>query len=336
MSDDKSRAQKNADMLRYSMMSSERPLDALLPELSLQAPAIPKTTLHPRILELGPSEGDAWILALWSDPGSAQALHTQVKNLLEATLVAHLCRAPEAREALDRAPSSIQLLVFSTVAANIQTALRAFGFQHEAQGTIGGDRLQTLIQEGRTNGWQVPDQPVSVWTVRIHQPNDTDAISAIHRRVRERLEGDFWGNEPGRFSMAAASIFEQELDLKLMPDRAGLDAFESAIVPKNVINQIRWIPPILFQALCDFVGVVTAQLWKHNVEWALCEPDEGVFCPPPVFRVTRSDNKKQEHLGIAQHLMRWCVMPILPGEEIPSIYEWLESEFGTETNTTRH
>jgi hypothetical protein len=29
------------------------------------------------------------------------------------------------------------------------------------------------------------------------------------------------------------------------------------------------------------------------------------------------------------HLLRWCVMPILEGDEIPPLSEWLEFEFGS-------
>lgn len=328
MANPKSQAQKNADALRFSMMSSDRPLDSLLPELSKQAPALPKSPIHPRILELGPSEGDAWVLALWGDPGSAKAIHKDVKNLLEATLVAHLCQAPDAGDSLDQVPSRIILLAFSTVESGLAEALRAFGFRLDEQANIDGDRLETLRQEGISSGWNVPAQPVSVWSVRVNQPEATDPLIGIHQRLRERLRGDYWGNEPGAFSLSAAAIIQHELKQHIQPDKAGLDTFEKLLVRQDVLGEIRWIPPILFQALCDFIGVVTVQQWKHNVEWSLCEPEDGHFCPPPIFRVTRSDNKRQEHLNIGQHLMRWCIMPILPGEEIPSVWEWLDSEFG--------
>lgn len=334
MSNSKSNAQKNADALRFSLMSSDRPLDALLPELTFQAPAIAKSTLHPRILELGPSEGDAWVLALWSDPGSAQAIHNEVKKLLEATLLAHLCQSPDAGEALDRVPSRILLLAFSTVASNLAAALRAFGFRLDEHAQFDGDRLETLRQEGLSSGWEIPEKPVSIWSVRISQPQEGEPVYELHQRLRERLRGDFWGNEPGAFSLSAAAQIQHALGLRIQPDKAGLDTFEQAVARASHDGVIRWIPPVLFQALCDFVGVVTAAQWKHNVEWSLCEPDEGTFCPPPIFRVTRSDNKKQDHLAIGQHLMRWCVMPILDGEEIPSVWEWLEDEFGV--GPTRH
>ena len=336
MSNEKSRAQQNADALRYSMMSSDRPLDSLLPELSAQSPRVPRTALHSRILHLGPDEGDAWVLALWADPGSAMELHTQVRNLLEATLLAHLCQTAEAGEALDRAPATIQLLAFCDVPYDMQGALHAFGLKRQDNTSLNQERIDLLRKEGTDAGWTVPAQPSSTWSVAINQPDPDEPITQIHRQLRERLEGDFWGNEPGAFSLTAAAFIKKDLDINLSPDGDSLDQLEAILVRNHAEGEIRWIPPILFQALCDFIGVITAGQWKHNVEWSLCEPDDGTFAPPPIFRVTRSDNKRQEHLAIGQHLMRWCIMPRHAGEEIPSVREWLESEFALMGSALRH
>lgn len=328
MSDKRPSTQQKADALRLSLMSAERPLDALLPELSTQAPAMPKETLHPRILELGVSEGDAWVMALWADPGSPQAIHQQVRKLLEATLLANLCRAAEVGEALDRVPSSVRLLVFCTVQSGLPEALRAFGFQLDHGTPFGGDQLKALREEGLQAGWDVPAAPVSTWVAPIVQPatHGPELLVALHTRLRELINDDCWGNNPGAFSRCAANLIKQQVGLDIKATAEGMAEFEALVVQNETIGAIRWIPAMLFQSLCDFVGVIIQQLWGHKVEWALCEPEENGFGPPPVFRITKQDGTV-EHLGIGLHLLRWCVMPILPGEDVPTLLAWLESEF---------
>lgn len=330
MSDSTSSSKKNADALRFSLMSADRPLDALLPELSSQAPAMPKETLHPRILELGAAEGDAWVMALWADPGSPQAIHQQVQKLLEATLLANACRAADVGDALDRVPRSVRLLVFCTVQTGLPEALKAFGFQLDNALPFGGDQLKALREEGIQAGWDVPAVPVSTWIAPIHQPatHGPDVMVTVHRRLRALINDDCWGNNPGAFSRCAANLFREELDVDIKATAEGMAAFEALVVQNETIGAIRWIPALLFQSLCDFVGVIIQQVWGHKVEWSMCEPEDDGFGPPPVFRITKLDGDV-EHLGIGLHLLRWCVMPILPNEEIPTLLEWMESEFAT-------
>ena len=328
MSDKRSNAEKRAADLRFSMMSSERPLDALIDGLSTPEPALPQSALHPRILELGPEEGDAWVMAMWTDPGSARGAHEQIRRLLEATLLANITRAAETGEALDRVPSKLRLFVFSTTQENLVSAIRLFGLQLDETLDIDDEALQTLRKEGMDSGWTVPEQPVSSWTATIRQPSThgPQKVAAVHTRLRELINDDCWGSNPGAFSHTASLLFARELGVEVRPTLRGLDAFEDIVAQRDVRNDIRWIPAMLFQALADFVGVVIQQTYDHQVEWALCEPEEDGFGPPPVFRITYK-NGTSEHLNIGMHLLRWCVMPILDGEELPRLSEWLHSEF---------
>lgn len=327
MSDDR---QRKADAFRASMMSTERPLDTLLPELTTQAPPVPRAALHPRVLELGPAEGNEWVLALWSDPGSARALHEEVKKLVEATLLAALCRPANTGEALDNPPTGIRLLAFSSVSGNMQQALQAFGFQLEKTLPWPEERLTVLRNEGIEAGWQVPEQPLSNWFAPILRPSGSygEKIERVHELLRQRIGDDFWGNIPGAFSRCSANLIQEHFQETLEPTLDGLRSLELLTVDRKRDGGVRWIPPMLFQSLADFIGVVIQAEWGLGVEWALCEVDDAGYAPPPLFRITRPD--RQEHLPIGVHLLRWCVMPIMRGEEIPSLAEWLESEFATD------
>lgn len=334
MRDDRTPAQKKADALRVSMMSADRPLDALVPELTRQALNLPKEALHPRVLELGPSEGDAWVLAMWGDPGSLERTHEQVRKLLEATLLASITRAADTGEALDRVPNTVQLLVFCPTPPYLARALKAFGFRLDQGAPFAGEKLEALRQEGIQTGWDVPARPSSVWLATISQPatNGDNELVAIHKRLRELINDDCWGNTPGAFSRCAANLLRIEHDIEIEPTLQGLDTLEDLLAQRKVIGSIRWIPAALFQALADFIGVIVQNVFDHKVEWALCEPEEDGYGPPPLFRITTPE-KNETHLAIGLHLLRWSVMPILPGEDLPRLSAWLESEFG---NTTRH
>lgn len=328
MSDDRTNAEKRAADLRFSMMSSERPLDALLDGLSTPEPAVPQSALHPRILELGEDEGDAWVLAMWTDPGSARGAHEQIRKLIEATLLANLTRAAASGEAIDRVPSKLRLFVFTTVKENLATAIRLFGFSLDDDIDIDDQALQTLRNEGIESGWDVPEQPVSCWTSTLRQPatDGPQELVTVHQRLRELINDDCWGSNPGAFSHNMALLLQQEMGVEIQPTLRGLNALEELLAQRDVRNRIRWIPAMLFQALADFVGVVIQQTYHHKVEWALCEPESDGFGPPPVFRITYDDGSS-EHLNIGMHLLRWCIMPILDGEELPRLSEWLDSEF---------
>lgn len=334
MNDERTNAEKRAADLRFSMMSSERPLDALLDGLSTPEPALPQSALHPRILELGVDEGDAWVLAMWTDPGSARGAHEQIRKLIEATLLANLTRAADSGSALDRVPSKLRLFVFTTVQESLQTAIRLFGFELDEDIDIDDQALQTLRKEGIESGWDVPAKPVSCWTATIRQPSThgPKKLATVHQRLRELINDDCWGSNPGAFSHTAALLYQQELGVEVLPTLRGLDTVEELLAQRDSRNSIRWIPAMLFQSLADFIGVVIQQTYNHKVEWALCEPESDGFGPPPVFRITYDDGSS-EHLNVGMHLLRWCVMPILDGEELPRLSEWLDSEF---KDTLRH
>lgn len=310
------------------MMSAERPLDALLGSLSSSDSPLPQEAIHTRVLELGPEEGDAWVIAMWSDPGELPEIRWQVQRLLEATLLANLSRAAESGEALDRVPSQVRFLAFSTTQDNLATALKPFGFRLDNTFAFEGDALEALRQEGMEMGWPVPEQPISSWTVPLQQPTSDgrEGLVTIHKELRERIHKDCWGSNPGAFSRYAGLLMRRELDVDIQPTLKGLDRFEDKVVIHNARNCIRWIPAMLFQALADLIGVTIDQVYGHKVEWALCEPEDNGYGPPPVFRITYADGR-ETHLSIGMHLLRWCVMPILEGEEVPRLSEWLQSEF---------
>jgi hypothetical protein len=80
----------------------------------------------------------------------------------------------------------------------------------------------------------------------------------------------------------------------------------------------------VFQALCDHVALAVRRRGAQ-VEWAECTPDESGIAPPPLARVRTGG--AHAHVPLALELLRWCVMPIQPGEEIPPLADWVAHAF---------
>ena len=88
--------------------------------------------------------------------------------------------------------------------------------------------------------------------------------------------------------------------LSLHADARDLHTFKILLVPQQA-GAIRWLPPMLFQALCDFIGLLGQTLFDRHIAWALCEPD-GDFCTPPLLRLALASGK---HIHIPIGLTGW-------------------------------
>ena len=142
--------------------------------------------------------------------------------------------------------------------------------------------------------------------------------------LRDRLADEIWGNTPGVPSRLAATFIEEVFHTKIPPTLDGLRTLEMLLVSQQA-GAIRWIPPMLFQALCDFIGVIGQTLFDRDIAWALCEPD-GDFCTPPLLRLALASGK-HIHIPIGLHLVQWCLLPLQPGEQPASLADWVADQF---------
>ena len=108
------------------------------------------------------------------------------------------------------------------------------------------------------------------------------------------------------------------------PTLDGLRTLEMLLVSQQA-GAIRWIPPMLFQALCDFIGVIGQTLFDRHIAWALCEPD-GDFCTPPLLRLALASGK-HIHIPIGLRLVQWWLLPLQPGEQPASLADWVADQF---------
>ncbi|MFT6396882.1 MAG: hypothetical protein ACJAYU_001626 [Bradymonadia bacterium] len=305
-------------------MSAERPLDALLPQL--KDPARPTQDVHPRVLETVTDAGREWILLVWADPGGAQALHSQVQALVEATLLSELSRsAATIRNAGERRFVGIRLISFVELSWDPSPALQAFGFQPES--TELSDEVSAAVAAEASRSGRAIEGPNAVWRAAIAHPEGAlgEKLESVDKMMATRLGDDIWGASPGGPSHLFATYVVKTFGEQIRPDRAGMDSLDLLVVQRTP-GVIRWIPPLIFQAVCDFIPVVAATQHDAKISWAESEELGNGFAHPPLFRV--DDGKEGIHIPVGHHVMRWWMMPLAEGEAVPTIADWVEDQFG--------
>jgi len=262
--------------------------------------------IHPRVLELRTSAGFEWLLSCWQNPGGARRLHEQLKPVFEATLLSSLSSPPMMREEVNRHRAGVRLFVFDEI-QGIAGGLAQLGFTPYGSGEEAhlAPAMKVLAEDAATFGLAIPPNPVSSWRVELHRP-DT-ALENINQEMSEKMGADVWGATPGGPSRLFAVYADALFRVNLQPDLESLDRFVE-LVSQDQAAGVRWIPPLLFQALCDFVGVVATEVSNDvEVQWALCRTLEGRNHTPPSLRLIGAGEQWEVPVGL--HLMRSLVMP---------------------------
>lgn len=294
-----------------------------------QAPELPQTPVHPRVLELADGDGIAFVYVVWESPGAA-ALHKTLRNIIEASLLAELSRPPaELREAGPRPLHSLRLISFAPLPAE---ALRAFGLRlGEPNGTdavFWRDAMAHIRGEAQLAGRPTPEAPVAVYTTPVRAL--PQSVLAIENDLLGRLGDEVFGARPGAFFAALNAAFEGAGLNALSPKSKSLDSLEDRLAelrPPTEANMgpLRWIPPLAFQAFCDALAVVGSQEYRRTIQWAPGEPGEDGLAPEPLVRMKEGEG--WVHLPLGQHLLQWLLMPLGRGEVVPPLSEWALDQF---------
>lgn len=314
-----------------SAMETDRPLDALLPGLRAPAaPAVPQAPVHQRVLEMAEDDGFSWNFALFGNPGTVRDLHKQVLALLEATMLAELSAAARhtAERGAVRQPRVVRLMVYPSLPWAAQPGLVAFGLQQ-----VGWDAARhaevndAFRREAATARVSIGEVPAAVFEARVSVPEGSlgDKLAAIELGMAKRLGSAVWGETPGQHSHLFAAWAAQEFHEAIRPTRDGLRALEFLVAQREP-GVIRWVHPLAFQSICDLIGVIAETEFAVRVAFSVCSEDRGGMAAPPVFRVEPKSGARY-HVPIAHHVLRWLVMPLGPGEDPPSLADWMPDQF---------
>jgi hypothetical protein len=289
-----------------------------LGELLDGAPEPPDGTrslVHGRVLEVAVGDGAAWVLASFEPAPDAPALHRAMKERVEALLLSELSRSAkslreEGRKRYDR----IWFASFAPLPPDADRALAPFGFRPIARsaGDDGAEfrgALAALRHEGGV------DEPTALFEATIaHGPTD-----AAHDALASALGDRVWGERPRLLFDRALAAFAITGNASAVSE---LELLETKVV-SDATGVVRFIPPLLFQALADGAAAVVGELGRE-VQWAELHEEDGL-APPPLFRFR--DGSSWAHVPIGHELLRWCVMPLAPGERPPRFSEWIAQTF---------
>jgi hypothetical protein len=301
------------------------PLDDLVPGLRKKSERWPALPVHPRILEAARDDGShALAMASFAPAVSLKTFHAALKPLVEAALLSELSRPVE--ELRERASPlrGLELYAFAPQPFDATPALATFGLTKaplegaEPRRTIALLRRECQLIDGLPG-----DEPVARYSATL-SPSDHTLSKPLADSLLERAGGAF-GVEPGALARELCGWLDANGYPGVAPTRAGIERLE-ALIHHTRPFVIRWIEPLVFQALCDLIAVAALTTWKQGVEWGVCEADpDSLVTPPPVLRV----NKERDtfHVPLGEHVLRWCIMPTRVGEDIPSLGSWAEHEF---------
>ena len=296
-------------------VSEDRPLDALMPEMAegggesgLHRDA-PRNVgdVHPRVLEVGLEEGKEWTFACWRDPGAA-TMGEVFGNLVEATLLKELSRPPSWEREEEREFVGLRLLTFDSLAKDTRSVVEKLGFSEVPYDPDEySERMSAWRQEAQSAGLEVPARPVSIWHLPVaRNEENASTLQSIEGELLEQLGDEVWGATPGGISRHAARILDEHVGADVQLGAEGLETFQRYFVLERP-GAVRWIPPVFFQAICDFVGVVLHGKYGVRVQWGMCEPDPRGIVPPPMFRDPSSSGSGT--IPIGRDVSNWCVMP---------------------------
>lgn len=302
------------------------PLDDLLPGLRRKAERFRALPVHPRVVHArAPGGARTIVLASFAPATNVRALHAALKPLIEAALLAELSRpASELDDEHDRVVA-LELYTFAAQPFDVAPALSPFALVPASLDDPDAHRALALLRrEAQQVEGTIPDEAIA-----RHRATFASARHPLAAQLAQRLRTsgpkEAWGVKPGLLARSAADALSALGHAGVEPSQRGIERLEQVVLAREP-RTIRWIDPLLFQALCDLVAVRGASSPSISVQWGVCEPDEETqLAPPPVLRVERDGDSF--HVPLGEHVLRWCVMPAGPSEDIPSLGAWAEHEF---------
>lgn len=335
-----------ASSIQIHRMSEDRPLDALFPELqqpyapndaaaqattSVQDAQTARPILSSNVLDVELEQAQRFVLSCWrtSHTSEEPPFEASLRGLLSATLLQELSRPPGWGEATHRRIEGVDLFVFDTLSQEQRDSLARLGFVQETFDPLAhGNRLHAWQNEARMQGWGVPGEaPTSLWYAPLRVQNAsqdtlTKTLREAHEEIARRHDARLWGAFPGEPSHTLASILERELQYKLSPDMKSLQELD-ALVIERATHAIRWIEPMVFQALCDFMGIVLMASKRARVQWGVCESDRHGGHLPPLLRLADRGGVRDVEVGLA--LLEHAIMP--RSSEPEPLASWFERVF---------
>ena len=300
-------------------INEDRPLDALFPELAGQAPlkgVLPSKELeplHPGVLEVELEGGWQWSMALWRDePG----VRGRIERMVGDVWLRGLSQAGREKRRL-----GFDLMCFEPLKEGTAQWLTHAGFC-----PVPFDSApEREVFSARLKSWQgVAGEavvPQTVWQLGAESP--PTGMAPLLQKIDDALIAQFgdepWGERPGHLSHALIQeLSSVMLQIPEAPTWEALHALDMALVSRAT-GCIRHMSPRVFQAVCDFVGVVWSAQRGWEVQWSQPQRAPDGAWLPPMFQIPGS-----RVVPVGQAVYATCVAPLPQGKEPVWLRQWAE------------
>ncbi len=252
----------------------------------------PTGAVHPAVLQVSGEQTRRWTVAIWSMEPEISAVLREIQELVEGTLIAHLSYPPSEKERVAESFDSFDLVFFEEPQQNMIGALTKDGWQTVEMSSLTDDELDRLTvfqNEARKTDQVIPDAPVAMWRMPVDRGAKElrQRIDNAAERTLPKIKGQVWGEQPGWFSKAFCEELRQVVQVNITPDAKGLAALEDIVVDR-LEGHLQVHQSIVFQAVCDFIGVLLQTQGHVEVQWGTCPVDENSgLAPAPVMRMRR-------------------------------------------------
>ncbi len=325
-------------------MDESRPLDSIFPELAqARGPSAPNTpgtsgalapgsgdapVLSARVFEVELDKGWVWSTATWTPADVPGMFGAELGRLLEATALHELSKPPayasgEAREIL-----GMDLFAFRDLDEDELEAIARWGFTKTAYVPDAfASRMLSWQNEAESGGWAKPDRPNALYFAEVARPAARlwRGMTRAHEVVADALSREVWGARPGMMSKLMVDALSREMSIDVTPTLDGLNTLDMLLVDR-VEGRFRWMPPMGFQGLCDFIGVVMMAELGQQVQWGMCSPTGHDMFLPPLLRLKH--RRTHRDLEVGRELVRLCISPLPEDSDTVQLKDWLRGVAG--------
>lgn len=307
-------------------MTHDRPLDSLISGLAGVEPIEGMEQgplVHPSVLQVELEEGYEWLYAIWAQPDGAQ-ISKEFRKLLKVTQMVHVCDL----EAERRRYTGARIALFEVPNRETSRGLAQLGFKpapYVAEQFLG--RMLILGEEAASAGWSIPKDPASIWFAPIMRPAPEleEIMVQLDQALTEEFAQSAWGVNPGNPGRRLSEQLRYHFGVDIEPNMEGLKTVGLLLFDHRP-GALRWLPPAVFMALCDLIGVAIQHSRGCEVGWA-APAKLGDFPAPPSLQIK---TRASVHiLPIASALVEWSVMPLMPGNT-PLLADLVEEALASE------
>lgn len=257
-----------------------------------------------------------WTGAIWANGSDLSAFKAQIHRLVVGTVLARLSTPASEKDLREQRFDSFDLLFFEEPPQKLIESLGEEGWTSVDVSQLTEDeeeRLTVFQNEARREGLAIPELPVAL--VRLPIITDMgpveERVRGAARRAGDKLGSQMWGERPGQVSKQLYDELRREVQLMVTPDEAGLAIFEDFLVEQA--ERALWVPhPVIFQALCDFIGVILQARGDREVQWAPSVIDETTgLADAPLLRA-RQRQGTWRMLPVGRDIVSRVIVPWAP------------------------